>query len=57
MKLLLLLLQQNSQYLWNAVFSRRSIWVLLEFIRKIDQKKRKIAQIYIWNPMTTRLIT
>ena len=42
-------LQQNSQYLWNRVFSRSSIWFLLERIRrwpqhftKIDQEKRKI---------------
>ena len=56
-------LEQNSQYLWNIVFSRRSIWVLLELIRrwtqhftKIDQEKRKIEQICIWNPMTTGFI-
>ena len=56
-------LWQNSQYLWNIVFSRRSIWVLLELIRrwtqhfsKIDQEKRKIEQICIWNPMTTGFI-
>ena len=56
-------LQQNSQYVWNIVFPRRSIWVLLELIRrwtqhfsKIDQEKRKIEQICIWNPMTTRFI-
>ena len=55
-------LKQNSQYLWNIVFSR-SIWVLLELIRrwtqhftKIDQEKRKIEQICIWNPMTTGFI-
>ena len=42
-------LEQNSQYLWNIVFSRRSIWVLLALIRrcrqhftKIDQEKRKV---------------
>ena len=53
-------LYQNSQYLWNMVFARRSIWVLLELIRrwtqyfsKIDREKRKIEQICIWNPMTT----
>ena len=53
-------LWQNSQYLWNVVFSRSNIWVLLELIRrwtqhftKIDQEKRKIEQICIWNPMTT----
>ena len=49
--------------LWNIVFSRRSILVLLELVgrwtqqfTKIDQKTRKIGQIYIWNPMTTRFI-
>ena len=38
---------------------RRSIWVLLELVRrwaqhfaKIDQEKRKIEQICIWIPMT-----
>ena len=42
-------LKQNSQYLWNIFFSRRSIWVLLELLRswtqhftKIDQEKRFI---------------
>ena len=56
-------LKQNSQYLWNIVFSSRSIWVLLELIHrwtqhlsKIDQEKRKIGQIYIWNTMTTGFI-
>ena len=56
-------LQQNSQYVWNIVLSRTSIWVLLELIRrwterftKIDQEKRKIEQICIWNPMTTGFI-
>ena len=56
-------LYQNSQYFWNIVFSRRSIWVLLELVgrwtqhfTKIDQKTRKIGQIYIWNPMTTGFI-
>ena len=56
-------LQQNSQYLWDIVFSKSSIWVLLELIRrwtqnfsKIDQEKRKIEQIRIWNPMTTGFI-
>ena len=39
--------------------SRRSIWVLLELVRrweqhfaKIDQEKRKIEHICIWIPMT-----
>ena len=48
---------QSSQYLWNTVFSKRSIWVLLEFVgrwtqyvTKIDQKARKIGQIYILEP-------
>ena len=56
-------LWQNSQYLWNIVFSWRSIWVLLELVgrwtqhfTKIDQKTRKIGQICIWNPMTTGFI-
>ena len=56
-------LWQNSQYLWNIVFSRRSIWVLLELIRswtqhfsKFDQEKRKIEQICIWNRLTTGFI-
>ena len=56
-------LEQNSQYLWSIVFSRRSIWVLLELIHrwtqhfsKIDQEKCKIEQICIWNPMTTGLL-
>ena len=47
----------------ESIFSRRSIWVLLEFIRrwtqhltKIDQEKRKIEQICIWSPMTTGFI-
>ena len=55
--------EQNSQYSWNIVFSRRRIWVLLELIRrctqhftKINQEKRKIEQICIWNPMTTGFI-
>ena len=37
------------------VFSRRSIWILLELFTKIDQKTHKIGQIHIWNPMTTSL--
>ena len=56
-------LSQNSQYLWNIVLSRRSLWVLLELISKwtqhftkINQEKRKIKQICIWNPMITRSI-
>ena len=55
--------EQNSQYLWNIVFSRRSNWVLLELIRrctqnftKIDQEKREVEKICIWNPMTTSFI-
>ena len=49
--------------LWNIVFSKSSIWVLLKLIRrwtqhftKIDLEKRKIEQICIWNPMTTGFI-
>ena len=56
-------LLQNSQYLWSIFFSRRSIWVLLELIRrwtqhfsKINQEKCKIEQICFWNPMTTAFI-
>ena len=56
-------LYQNSQYLWNIVFSRRSIWVSLELTRrwtqhftKIDQEKCKIEQICIWKPMITGFI-
>ena len=56
-------LKQNSQYLWNIVISRTSIWVLLDPVcrwtqhfSKIEQEKRKIEQIYIWNPMTTGFI-
>ena len=44
-------------------FSRRSIWVLLEMVRrwtqhftKIHHEKRKIEQICIWKPMTTGFI-
>ena len=51
---------KNSQYLLNIVFSRRSIWILLELFgrwtqhfTKIYQKTHKIGQSYIWNPMTT----
>ena len=54
-------LYQNCEYLWNICFSRRSIWVLLELGSKwiqhltdIDQEQRKIEQIFIWNPMTTK---
>ena len=55
--------KQNIQYLWNLLFSRKGIWVLLELVRrwtqhltKIDQEKRKIEQICIWHPMTTGTI-
>ena len=51
-----------SQYLWNLA-SKGSIWVLLELVHgctqhftKIDQEKRKIEQICIWNSMTTRFV-
>ena len=47
----------------STFFSRRSIWVLLELIRrwtqhltKINQEKCKIEQICIWNPRTTGFI-
>ena len=49
-------LWQNTQYLWNIFFSRRSVRVLLELIgrwtqqfSKINQEKCKIEQICIWN--------
>ena len=50
-------LVKNSHYLWNIFFSRRSIWVLLELVRRRTQhftkiEKRKIEQICIRNPMT-----
>ena len=54
---------QHGQYLGNIFSSRRSIWVLLELVRKwtqdfakIDQEKRKIEQICIWNRTTTGFI-
>ena len=37
-------LWQNSQYLWNIVFSRRSIWVLLELFGRWTQHFTKIDQ-------------
>ena len=50
-------LSQNCQYLWNIFFSRRSIWVLLELVRrwtqhftKIYQEKHKIEQILHLEP-------
>ena len=56
-------LSQNNQNRWNLLFSRRNIWVLLELVHrwtqhlsKIDQDKRKIEQIGMWNPMTTQYI-
>ena len=54
-------LLQNSQYSWNILFSRRSIWVLLKFVHRWTQTyqnwpgEHKIEQICIWNPMTTGL--
>ena len=36
--------EQNSQYLRNIVFLRRSIWVFLEFIRRWTQHFTKIDQ-------------
>ena len=51
---------QNRQYCGMYIFSRWSIWVLLELVcrwiqdfTKIDQEKRKIEQIRIWKPMTS----
>ena len=56
-------LTKQSIFSVNIVFSRRCIWILLELVArwtqhftKIDQKTRKIGQIYIWNPMTTGFI-
>ena len=56
-------LLQNGQYSWNIFLLRKSIWVLLELIRRrtqnftiINQEKHKIKQIYIWNPMTNWFI-
>ena len=53
----------KQSILWNMVSSKRGIWVLLELIcgstqhfTEFDQEKRKIEQICIWNPMTTRFI-
>ena len=50
--------QSKSQSSWNIYFFRRSIWVLLELVRRrtqnvtiIDQEKHKIEQIYVWNPL------
>ena len=50
--------QSKSQSSWNIFFFRRSIWVLLELVRRrkqnvtiIDQEKHKIEQICVWNPM------
>ena len=44
----------------NIFLFEKSIWVLVELVRSgtqnftiIDQEKRKIKQICIWNPMTT----
>ena len=54
---------QNSQYLCHMVFSRRSIWLLLKLVgrwtqhfTKIDQKTRKIGQIYIKTPWLLDLL-
>ena len=56
-------LLQSSQYSWNIFLFRKSIWVLLELVRRrtqnftlIDQEKQKIKQIDNWNPMTTKFI-
>ena len=50
--------QSKSQSSWNIFVFRRSIWVLLELVRRrkqnvtiIDQEKHKIEQICVWNPM------
>ena len=55
--------QTKQSIFVEIVFSSRSICVLLELIHrwtqdfsKINQEKRKIEQIYIWNNMTTGFI-
>ena len=40
-------LSQNSQYLWNIVFSRRSIWVLRELVGRWTQHFTKIDQRHV----------
>ena len=56
-------LEQNTQYLRNKLFSRKSVWVLLELVgrwtqhfTKIDQRTCKIGQICIWNPWLPDLL-
>ena len=51
----MMILLQNSQYWWNIIFFRRSIWVLLELVRKKHKTlpksfRRNIKP--IWNPVT-----
>ena len=36
--------EQNSQYLWNILFSRRDVWVLLELVGRWTQNLTKIDQ-------------
>ena len=46
-------LEQNSQYLWNILFSRRSVWVLLELVGRWTQTfkpkstKRHVTNLYL----------
>ena len=51
----MMILLQNSQYWWNIIFFRRSIWVLLELVRRKHKTlpksfRRNIKP--IWNPVT-----
>ena len=51
----MILFIQNSQYWWNIIFFRRSIWVLLELVRRKHKTlpksfRRNIKP--IWNPVT-----
>ena len=54
-------LYQNSQYLWNIVFSRRSIWVSLELIRsntlpKSTRRNVKLNNFAFENPWLLDLL-
>ena len=51
----MMILSQNSQYWWNIIFFRRSIWVLLELVHRKHKTlpksfRRNIKP--IWNPVT-----
>ena len=43
-------LEQNSQYLWNKLFSGRSVWVLQEIIGRWTQHFTKIDQFVFGTP-------